>query len=74
MKRDWIPKRLLEIEKTQQQLAECLDLPHSRISDIVYGRRSLKITEIRDFAEFMGLLEFEVITKFMLDSNDKGKA
>jgi transcriptional regulator with XRE-family HTH domain len=62
--RNWIKDRLKELGYLQQELADVLCLPHTRITDIVYGRRSVKITELRRFADFLEMSIEEVLTRF----------
>ncbi|MCC3859708.1 helix-turn-helix domain-containing protein [Pseudemcibacter aquimaris] len=64
LKRLWISRRIAELGKKKKDLAEALGLPHTRISDIINGNRSLKITEIGNFAEFMQMSYTEVLSRF----------
>lgn len=66
LKRIWISQRIAELGKKKKDLAEALGLPHTRISDIINGNRSLKITEIGNFADFMQMSYTEVLNRFSM--------
>ena len=69
-KRIWISRRIAEMGKKKKDLAEVLGLPHTRISDIINGNRSLKITEISPFADFMDMSYSEVLSKFSMKEGE----
>ena len=63
-KRLWISQRIKELGKKKKDLAKVLGLPHTRVSDIISGNRSLKITEIENFADYMHMTINEVLDRF----------
>lgn len=69
-KRIWISRRIVELGKKKKDLAEALGLPHTRISDIINGNRSLKITEISSFADFMDMSCSEVLSRFSMKEKE----
>lgn len=68
MKRDWIKERLSDLKKTQVGLAKALGLEHPRISEMIKGKRALKLTEAPHFAEYMKMSIEEVMSKFGLET------
>ena len=70
LKRLWISDRIADQGKKKKDLAEALGLPHTRISDIINSKRSLKITEIKPFADFMNMSYSEVLSRFSLRQED----
>lgn len=71
-RRQWIEDCLKERGKKKKDLAEALNLPHTRISDLINCRRSLKITEIIPFAKFMDMPVEDIVRRFnCLDVNEK---
>ena len=55
MKRSWIEHRLKHLGHTKGDLAQAMDLPPSRISEILSGKRALKISELSQLATFLEL-------------------
>ena len=55
MKRSWIECRLKHLGHTKGELAQALNLPPSRISEILGGKRALKISELSQLASFLEL-------------------
>lgn len=71
-RRQWIEDCLKERGKKKKDLAEALGLPHTRIYDLLDCKRSLKITEIIPFAEFMHMSIENVVRRFNnLSVNEK---
>ncbi|MDG1996577.1 MAG: helix-turn-helix transcriptional regulator [Emcibacteraceae bacterium] len=70
LKRIWISDRIADQGKKKKDLSEALGLPHTRISDIINSKRSLKITEIKPFADFMNMSYSEVLSRFSLKQED----
>lgn len=67
MSREWIKDRLKDLKKTQVGLAKKLNLPHARISEMINGKRSLKLIEAPAFAEYMKMSIEEVMSRFGLE-------
>lgn len=55
MKRSWIEHRLKHLGHTKGELALAMDLPPSRVSEILGGKRALKISELNQLAAFLEL-------------------
>ncbi len=55
MKRSWIERRLKHLGHSKGELALAMNLPSSRISEILGGRRALKISELNRLANFLEL-------------------
>lgn len=53
MDRQWIKHRLKELGKTQAGLADHLDLPRSRVSEMISGVRTLQVGEVTKVAEYL---------------------
>ena len=70
LKRLWISDRIADQGKKKKDLAEALGLPHTRISDIINSNRSLKITEIKPFADFMNMSYSEVLSRFSMKQEE----
>lgn len=67
MKRDWIKNRLSDLKKTQVGLAKALGLEHPRISEMIKGKRELKLAELPKFAQYMEMGIIDVMSKFGLE-------
>ena len=52
---DWFHTRLRELGENQETLARALKLPSSRIPDIKYGRRQIRLSEAAVMAKFFGV-------------------
>lgn len=60
MRNEWIRARLKELEargKNQKGLAEALDLPSPRISEMISGKREIAGKEVRPLADYLELPE-----------------
>ena len=68
--RAWIEERLKSLKKKKGDLAAALDLPNSRITELIKGERQLRLTEVPIFADFMMMPHEEVIVKFSLTNSD----
>ena len=55
MKRSWIERRLKHLGHTKGELASAMDLPPSRISEILSDKRALKVSELNQLALFLEL-------------------
>ena len=70
MRNDWLARRLKELGKTGQGLANALGINKSRISEIIGGRRGVKADEIITISHYLEMNEREVIT--LLSSTSQG--
>ena len=61
MRNDWLARRLKELGKTGQGLANALGINKSRISEIIGGRRGVKADEIITISNYLEMTEREVI-------------
>jgi len=61
MRNDWLARRLKELGKTGQGLANSLGINKSRISEIIGGRRGVKADEILTISNYLEMTEREVI-------------
>jgi len=68
--RRWIKDRLKELGKTQVGLAAALGLPHTRINEMIKGKRELQTREISTFAKFLEMSEQGVISAFSGSDTD----
>jgi len=66
MKQDWITNHIKQIGKKKKDLATALGLPHTRISEIIAGKRQLKVSEVDIFATFMEITRDQVLAKFSM--------
>jgi len=62
MRNDWLARRLKELGKTGQGLANALGINKSRISEIIGGRRGVKADEIITISNYLEMNEREVIS------------
>ena len=62
MRNDWLARRLKELGKTGQGLANSLGINKSRISEIIGGRRGVKADEIITISNYLEMSEREVIS------------
>lgn len=62
MRNDWLARRLKELGKTGQGLANSLGINKSRISEIIGGRRGVKADEIITISNYLEMNEREVIS------------
>lgn len=63
MDQNWIADRLAELGKKKSELAQALDLPPTRISEILRGRRDIHISELLPLAR---CLEMDPMTVLLL--------
>ena len=61
MRNDWLARRLKELGKTGQGMANALGINKSRISEIIGGRRGVKADEIITISNYLEMSEREVI-------------
>ena len=61
MRNDWLARRLKELGKTGQGLANALGINKSRVSEIIGGRRGVKADEIITISNYLEMSEREVI-------------
>jgi SOS-response transcriptional repressor LexA len=59
----WIKARLREIGKKQKDLAAAMSLPHTRVSEIISGKRAVRSHEAAILASFLGLSGDEVLQR-----------
>ncbi|WP_169568805.1 helix-turn-helix domain-containing protein [Sneathiella limimaris] len=55
MKHQWIEERLADLSKNKSELASALSLPPSRVTEIIAGKRQVKLNELRPMARFLRL-------------------
>jgi len=65
MEQQWIADRLAELGKKKAELAQALDLPPTRISEILRGRRDIHIREIFPMAR---CLDMDPMTVLLMSS------
>jgi hypothetical protein len=63
MEQQWIADRLAELGKKKAELAQALELPPTRISEILRGRRDIHICEILPMAR---CLEMDPMTVLLM--------
>lgn len=63
MRQDWIADRLDEIGKTSAALAEEIGLPAPRVSDIIRGKRQVKLTEVHALASALEISVLEAVER-----------
>lgn len=63
MRNRWIKERLVELSKTQADLARHLGLPRSRINEMIKGEREIQTDEVGRVAAFLQLTESEVLRR-----------
>lgn len=63
MEQNWIADRLAELGKKKSELAQALDLPPTRISEILRGRREVHVSELLPLAR---CLEMDPMTVLLL--------
>jgi len=61
MEQQWIADRLAELGKKKAELAQALDLPPTRISEILRGRRDIHIREILPMARCLDMEPMTVL-------------
>ena len=61
MRNDWLARRLKELGKTGQGMANALGINKSRVSEIIGGRRGVKADEIITISNYLEMSEREVI-------------
>ncbi len=61
MRNDWLVRRLKELGKTGQGLANALGINKSRIYEIIGGRRGVKANEIQTISNYLEMTERDVI-------------
>jgi phage repressor protein C with HTH and peptisase S24 domain len=62
MRNDWLARRLKELGKTGQGLANSLGINKSRVSEIIGGRRGVKADEILTISNYLEMTERDVIS------------
>lgn len=67
MKREWIEKRLKALGKKKIELARQLGLPHTRVTEIIKGTRSILSKEIPGTAMLLEMSEADLLRS--LDNN-----
>jgi len=55
MEQNWIADRLAELGKKKSELAQALDLPPTRISEILRGRRDVHVSELLPLARCLDM-------------------
>ena len=63
MERRWIESRLADIGRGKTELAAALGVAPSRVSEIISGSRTVKVTEIPPLARFLGMTWQEVFAR-----------
>ncbi len=63
MEQNWIADRLAELGKKKSELAQALELPPTRISEILRGRRDVHVSELLPLAR---CLEMDPMTVLLL--------
>ena len=63
MRNAWIKERLQQLGKTQAGLGRHLDLPRSRVSEMIKGGREIQTDEVGRLAGFLELSENEVLRR-----------
>ena len=53
MKNEWIKSTLKQQGKTAKGLAEALGLPHTRVSEMIHGKRDIQITEVATMSRYL---------------------
>ena len=61
MEREWIAERISEVRTSQTAVAKALGLPQPRISEIIAGRREIKLSEVAPLAGALQMSVDEII-------------
>lgn len=67
MDRRWISDRIDEIGSSQRAVAKALKLPQPRISEIIAGKREIKLSEVAPLAQALGLSVGAVMSNLGID-------
>ena len=65
MAQDWLARRIDELGKKQVDLARLLHISEPRVSELIAGRRQVKITELKTLAQFLELPPIEVLSRIV---------
>lgn len=66
----WIEIKLKELKKSKRELATALDLPSSRITDIVQNRRNIQAKEVIPLAVFLKMRPIIILALCMPDGTE----
>ena len=70
MTRTWIADRLQDIGSSQADLGRALSLPSSRVSEIIGGRREIKLSEIAPLAQALKMTIQEAMGRLGAGAHD----